>query len=158
MWEEDPATDDTTLTEEAAVMGHFQWRSIAATVGALALVTLGCRSSMAPGLNASLAAGTYALESVNGRGPSSGSFILTSDGKATRRVQYSAAGVAGPEYVAVGTFALIRGDTIAFALREDSGPAASVWRVRGAREGVRFSIRYPDPADGPDVVETYRRL
>ena len=139
-------------------MRQFQYRSVAATVGGLALLTLGCRTSMAPELDASLAAGTYALEAVNGRGPISGSFVLTGDGQATRRVQYSIADVPGPEYVAVGTFALFPDDTIVFDLREDRGRAASVWRVRGSRAGVRFSIRYPDSLDGLDVVETYRRL
>jgi hypothetical protein len=139
-------------------MRQFQHRSVAATVAGLALLTLGCRTSMAPELDASLAAGTYALEAVKGRGPVSGSFVLTGDGQATRRVQYSVAGVTGPQYVAVGTFALFPDDTIVFDLREDSGRAASVWHVRGTRAGVRLRIRYPDSLDGPDVVETYRRL
>ena len=31
------------------------------------------------------------------------------------------------------------------------------WPVRGEWRGSSFTIRYPDPADGPDIVETYVR-
>ena len=96
------------------------------------------------------------LESVAGRGPASGSFVLTSDGQATRRVRYAVSQGLSPEDVAVGTFALLPNDSIRFSLRENAGTSAYVWTVRGTRSAERFSIQYPDPGDGT-VIETYSR-
>ena len=133
-------------------------RALVASSAVLVLLTIGCRDAAAPGCDAGLAAGTYTLAAVSGRGPTVGRFTLTSDGQATRRVQYGTPHDPGLEYVATGSFALVRPNTIAFALHESGGPAGHVWHVRGVWRGEEFSIRHPDPADGPDVIETYRRL
>lgn len=121
-------------------------------VAALALIVVGaCDDATAP-LNPSDAAGTYLLESVSGRGPVSGSFILKPDGTAERRVRYAGT---PEEDVYVGSFEITSPD-IVFSLHPQP-PAAYVWTLHGEWSGERFSIRYPDPADGPDIVETFRR-
>ena len=96
------------------------------------------------------AAGTYDLQTVIGRGPTSGTFTLTASGGAVRRVRYVVSSAV--ESVATGTFA-IDADGIAFSLNE----TGYTWPVRGEWRGTSFTIRYPDPADGPDIVETYVR-
>ena len=98
------------------------------------------------------AAGTYVLESVSGRGPVEGTFLLGSDGLAQRQVRYAGS----PSlFVMVGTWQIKDGE-IAFGLQENP-VQAYMWPVRGEWRGTGFTIRYPDPADGPDIVETYRR-
>jgi hypothetical protein len=99
------------------------------------------------------AAGTYVLDSVIGRGAVSGTFTLTSDGRAERRVRYAGNPV---EYVETGTFDVAE-PSIVFALHEQGDPYDVAWQVRGELLEGRFTFRYPDPADGPDIVETYRR-
>ena len=102
------------------------------------------------------AAGVYTLESVSGRGPASGTFTLTADGRATRQVRYaSVGGLLGQTLV--GRFT-IDGTSIAFNLVPADTPAAYVWPVGGQWLGSQFTITYPDPADGPNIVERYRRL
>ena len=98
------------------------------------------------------AAGTYVLESVSGRGPAEGTFLLGADGQAQRQVRYAG----DPSlFVMVGTWQIEDGE-IAFGLQENP-VQAYMWPVRGEWLGTGFTIRYPDPADGPDIVETYRR-
>jgi hypothetical protein len=128
-------------------------------VAALALGISACRDEAAPiETDPGLVAGTYVLESVSGRGPLAGTFVLTGAAHAERRVQYSTpAGALSSEYVATGTFTLRSTDTLEFALREDDGRSVNIWRFRGNRTGDRFTVRLPDPADGPDIVEIYRR-
>jgi hypothetical protein len=124
-----------------------------------AAITAGasCHDTTSPSLSPQIAAGTYLLESVHGRGPSSGTFLLTSAGLAERRVRYPLTGsAASAEYVAIGSFELKDG-RIDFALREDAGNSDYVWHVGGNRSPTHFSIEYPDPADGPNIVETYVR-
>ena len=55
----------------------------------------------------------------------------------------------------VGSWRIEAGE-IAFGLQENP-VQAYMWPVRGEWRGTGFTIRYPDPADGPDIVETYRR-
>jgi hypothetical protein len=98
-------------------------------------------------------AGVYSLESVSGRGPVAGSFTLTADGRAERRVRYA---TDPTEIVFIGSFT-VDGTTIAFNLVPGNMPAAFVWPVAGQWLGSQFTIKYPDPADGPDIIETYRR-
>ena len=98
------------------------------------------------------AAGTYVLESVTGRGPVEGTFLLGTDGRAQRQVRYAGSSSLS---VMVGSWR-IEADEIAFGLQ--ANPVnAYMWPVRGEWRGTGFTIRYPDPADGPDIVETYRR-
>jgi hypothetical protein len=134
-----------------------------AVLGAAAVASVDCGETTRPQLDPrseldpQIAAGTYVLEAVSGRGPVSGAFVLTGSGGAERRVQYAPPrGTGAREYVATGTFRL-RAYSIDFALREDEGRSPYVWRPRGEWSAGRFNIRHPDPADGPDIVETYRR-
>ena len=122
---------------------------IATTVLACAAIT--CGGATAPSTSND-AAGFYVLESVTGRGPVSGSMTLTADGRAERRVRYASSPA---ELSASGTFA-ITPPGIAFVLHE-SVASSYAWQVQGEWNGRRFTIRYPDPADGPDIVETFRR-
>ena len=98
------------------------------------------------------AAGTYVLESVSGRGPAEGTFVLGADGAAQRYVRYAGSSSLS---VMVGSWRIEAGE-IVFGLQ--ANPInAYMWPVRGEWRGTGFTIRYPDPADGPDIVETYRR-
>jgi hypothetical protein len=127
-----------------------------AAVGAMVLAA-SCDGEMTAPRTPVEAAGTYVLASVSGRGPTSGSITLYPDGKADRRVQYAPSGGAAQSWE-MGTYEMdVQG--ITFTLREATA-ASSVWSwlVRGQWVGSGFSISYPDPADGPDIVETYRRL
>ena len=99
------------------------------------------------------AAGTYDLQTVIGRGPATGTFTLSANGEAVRRVRYVVSSQV--ESVTTGTF-MIDADGIAFSLIDTSAPTYT-WPVRGEWRGTSFTIVYPDPADGPDIVETYRR-
>jgi hypothetical protein len=134
-----------------------QQRARFAIVAALVVTLAGCESATRPTVNPGVVAGSYVLESVTGRGPVSGTFALTADGVAERRVQYTLYGGAlSSDFVALGTFT-VRADSIEFALREDGGRSPYVWRPSGARAANGFSVVYGDPADGPSIVETYRR-
>ena len=125
-------------------------RSIALAV----VVAVACSDGTTP-VTPVQVAGVYTLESVTGRGPESGTFTLTADGRAERHVRFA---VTGPyDYVATGSFEIDAGE-ISFALIHAGTPSVYVWPVHGEWRGSSFTIRYPDPADGPDIVETYRRL
>jgi hypothetical protein len=116
--------------------------------------SLACHGEVTAPATPAEAAGTYVLQTVIGRGPTTGEFILTADGRAERRVRYA---VAAPfEHLATGTFE-IDADGISFALLEAGLPMGYIWPVHGEWRGSSFTIQYPDPADGPDIVETYRR-
>src|SRR3954463_1147007 len=82
------------------------FRSIT-TIAATALATASCHDSTSPDLSPRLAAGTYVLETVTGRGPANGIFVLNSSGQAERRVRYTTPSIADNEYVAIGTFQLL---------------------------------------------------
>ena len=120
----------------------------------MVLFASGCGDSTSPVFSPSVAAGTYVLASVTGRGPETGSFALSPDGSAMRRVRYGGI-YAGVDYVAIGTF-VITPDSIVFSLREDAGRSQYIWRVQGERTSDAFTIHYPDGADAM-VAETYRR-
>jgi hypothetical protein len=133
-------------------------RALTGAVTCFGLLALGtaCRDATGYEARQSEAAGLYRLASVSGRGPEAGTFLLTADGMATRRVKYPAS-VSTLEYVMSGTYRLDGAGGIAFALSE-SMISSYMWPVRGEWRGSSFSITYPDPADGPDIVETYQRL
>ena len=110
-------------------------------------------------------AGTYILVTVSGQPvpaagtPSvlSGVIFLGQDGAAVRRVRYATAATpAGVEEVSAGTF-LVRGDSVVLrmTLLSSRPPVAVQWAA--ARQGPTLSLRFGAPADGPDVVELYRR-
>jgi hypothetical protein len=101
-------------------------------------------------------AGTYRLETSVGRyAPVVGTFVLTSDSRAERRVRYGSA--SATEYVATGTFSFADNGDIIFALNEPCGTTTCLWQVRGTRIGNTFTLEYPDPADGPPIQEVYFR-
>ncbi len=128
-------------------------RSRPALVLAVAIAAA-CSDSTAP--TPAQAAGVYTLESVSGRGPASGTFTLTADGRAERQVRFaSVGGLIAQRFV--GSFSIDR-SSIAFNLVPVDTPASYTWPVRGEWLGSQFTIKYPDPADGPDIVERYRRL
>ena len=122
-----------------------------ALVLALALAAA-CSDSTAP--TPVRAAGTYTLAMVTGRGPASGFFILSADGRAERRVRYA---TIPDDIIYVGGFR-VDGGKIAFNLVPSGRFGDFPWPVSGQWLGSQFTITYPDPADGPDIVERYRRL
>lgn len=126
---------------------HFSRRALVLAVA----LTSACSDSTAP--TPVRAAGVYTLQNVSGRGPVSGTFTLTADGRAERTVRYANL---PNEVVYIGSFSF-EGKTIAFNLIPGSMPADFVWPVSGEWLGSQFTIRYPDPADGPDIVELYQR-
>ena len=110
------------------------------------------------GLSPLLAQGTYTLEAVSGRGAASGSIVLSMAGEAVRRVRYAQPGVSqSMEYVARGSFRLAADGTLDLRLREDDGRSPYVWQPVASLRGGVLQLRFPDPGDGPDIVESYRR-
>lgn len=102
--------------------------------------------------------GTYVLESATGRGPASGSLILTRQGYAERRVRFREAnGGLSKEYLARGSVTVRPDSTIELELREMDTISNLPWKpaTRLIQGGVE--IRHTDAADGPDIIEKYRR-
>jgi hypothetical protein len=109
--------------------------------------------------------GDYRLETVNGASvPTTGlgavlqgEVSLWPNGTAARSVTYQLSGVAPQrEFVARGTFAIDR-DSIRLALVDPAYPEL-VWRPRASLTNGTLTLRYPHPADGPDIVEVFRRM
>jgi len=137
-----------TRFRNAAVVG--------AVVGAVAMLAA-CGGEDAAAPDVATVAGSYVLESVNGRGPASGTLVLTPIGVAERRVRYEHAGILSAELVARGSYRVGRDGRVELELREDAGRSSYTWRPRAElRDGV-LRLQHPDPADGPDIVESYRR-
>lgn len=134
---------------------HVRTRARVAFVAAL-MVATACHGE-ATGPGNSLVAGNYALASVSGRGPVSGSLVLSPTGQAERRVRFTQVN-GSAELVARGTYQALPGGIIELALREDDGRSAYVWRPTAALVGNAVELRYPDPADGPDIVERYQPI
>ena len=126
-----------------------------AVVLALLMATACHDDSTGPGY--AILGGTYRLTSASGRGPASGALILSSSGQVERRVRFAPDNTS-PEYVARGTYELREDGTIDLQLREDDGRSAYVWRPLARLVGGAVEIRHPDPADGPDIIETYTPL
>lgn len=115
-----------------------------------------CTDSAGP--SSAAVSGLYVLESVSGRGPATGSATLSRSGEAERRVRYTLpTGGQSPEYVARGTFRLHADGTIDLQLREDDGHSTYIWRPIASLSAGVLRLQHPDPADGPDIVELYRR-
>ena len=108
-----------------------------------------------PTVSPEQAAGVYVLESVAGRGPATGTFTLTSNSRADRQAHFTSQGSPFDQHL-VGSFR-IEGDSIAFMLSPSDLPSDFVWPVTGQWLGSEFTIQYADPADGPDIVERYRK-
>ena len=118
----------------------------------------GCHDGLAP----RDVAGTYTLQAVNGTPVPlsgvnvlvSGAVTLTALGDAQRRATYRvAADGTVREFVATGRFRL-EGTVIELALTEEGG---NVWRPRAALQDGTLTLTYPHPADGPDIIEAYKR-
>lgn len=119
----------------------------------LGVVLAGCAPD--PTVAPETAAGVYTLQSVAGRGPSTGTITLSAEGGAERQAHYTSLGSPFDQNL-IGSFRIV-GDSIAFMLRPSDKPSDFVWPVSGQWLGSEFTITYPDPADGPDVVERYRK-
>ena len=127
---------------------------IAAGVVCATLLACSEPTAPAPAIN-----GTYVLESVSGRGPATGTLILTHQGYAERRVRFAERnGALSPEYLARGTAAVRSDNSIDLQLREMNGALKDhVWTPATRIVDGQIELRHPDPADGPDIVERYRR-
>ena len=129
------------------------------TLAALALAALiaGCTESIGP----AEVAGTYELATVRGvpvptPGAASilgGTVTLTTFGSVERRMRYrDSAGGAERVDAASGTFHR-EGQVLHLALNY----GGYVWSPSAAIVGSALTIQYPNPADGPDIVELYHR-
>ena len=124
----------------------------------LALVLSACERVVPAGPPPSEVAGTYVMTTVNGRGPVTGSLSLSPFGDAVRRVHYrQSSGELSPEYIARGRFQVRADGTVDLRLREDDGRSPHEWRPLARLNDGVFTLRHRDPADGPDIVETYQR-
>lgn len=133
----------------------FDVRTLARVAFVAALMVATACHGEATGPGNSLVAGSYALASVSGRGPVSGSLFLSPTGQAERRVRFTQANTS-TDYVARGTYQVRPGGIIELALREDDGRSAYVWRPTAALVAGSVELRYPDPGDGADIVERYQ--
>jgi hypothetical protein len=129
-----------------------------AVLAVLTFVLPSCEGGVAPGPSPSEVAGVYVLTTVTGRGPATGNLSLSPFGDVVRRVRYrQGGGELSAEHVARGSF-LVRADgSVDLRLREDDGRAAHEWRPLARLNDGMFVLRHPDPADGPDIIETYER-
>ena len=133
----------------------FHPRRLAAV--AFAALLAGCADHVAP----ADIAGTYRLVTVNGTPVPlpgvnvlvDGSMTLTSQGEVERRVRYriDAQGQVR-EFDDRGTFQL-QGSVLKLALHQE----ANIWTPSALLIGTTLRLRYPDPGDGPDIVEFYEQ-
>ena len=115
----------------------------------------GCSDATAPAADID---GIYVLESVSGRGPAFGTLILTRQGYAERRVRFRESnGGLSKEYLARGSAELQSDYTIALELREIGVASDFMWTPAARLVDGTVEIRHPDPADGPEIVERYRK-
>src|SRR4051812_16389877 len=104
-----------------------------------------CQNSAGP----NQLAGSYLLESVNGRGPSTGVILFLPGGSVMRSVRYTQAdGSLSNEYVATGTYRVTPPSSIELDLHENGGESPYVWKVSGILAGGPLRLGYPDPAHG----------
>jgi hypothetical protein len=102
--------------------------------------------------------GTYSLASVTGRGPATGTLVLTRQGYAERRVRFRELGGAlSREYLARGTAEFQSDSTILLTLREMDPASPIPWTPDARFTGKGVQIVYYDVVDGSEIVETYRR-
>lgn len=123
-----------------------------------ALAVAACGDALGP----ADAAGTYHLQLADppaadpGYRASAGTLVLGADGRAAWHVEYAQAGRGAVAYDYRGTFVLRR-DSVHLALTQPSARTEGVWRPAGVRQGALLTFRYGHPADGPDIIEVYRR-
>jgi hypothetical protein len=122
---------------------------------AVALAACSAACSNDPTVAPEKAAGVYVLESVAGRGPATGTFTLSANGAAERQAHFTSLGSPVDQHY-IGSFR-IDGESIGFVLTPSAKPSDFFWPVSGQWLGTEFTIKYPDPADGPDIVERYRK-
>ncbi len=141
--------------------GVYPSRMVHSPLG-LAAITLtavlaGCTEPLRP----SYRAGTYVLETVNEapvplpgiNAPVAGTITLTATGVAERRISYTVDSQGTVrEFVATGTYQLI-GSELTLVLQEGT----SRWTPSASLVGPTITLKYPHPADGPDIVERYRQ-
>ena len=132
----------------------FTRRSFALAIGLLALPACG-DDGLGPATERH--AGTYPLTAVAGRGPASGTVTLSADGTAERRVRHLSNGTLSGEDVAQGTFRPRADGTVDLQLRARNGQSEYVWRPTALLHEGLLVLRSYDPADGPDILETYQR-
>jgi hypothetical protein len=128
-------------------------RGLAAVI--LTAVLVGCTDRLGP----AGVAGTYFLETVNGlplplpgiNAPVAGTITLTATGMVERRISYTidAQGKVR-EFTATGTFQL-KGSELRLALQDGT----YLWTPSAELVGTTITLTYPNPADGPDIVERY---
>ena len=131
-------------------------RVVRTAAGIAAAAMMGCATPTDP--TAADVDGTYVLESASGRGPASGMLILTRQGYAERRVRFREAnGGLSKEYLARGSVTVNADNTIALELREMDLMADQPWTPDARLIEGGIEITHPDPGDGPQIVERYRR-
>jgi hypothetical protein len=101
--------------------------------------------------------GIYSLEGVTGFGPASGTFVLTRQGYAERRVRYRLSdSTMTREFLARGSAEYRADSTIALTLREIDPASDLPWEpdAKLTPEGIEISYLM---LDGSTTVERYRR-
>ena len=130
-------------------------RVVRTAAGIAAVVIAGCATPTDPGVAID---GTYVLESASGRGPITGTLILTRQGYAERRVRFRQPnGGLSKEYLARGRVTVKPDDTIELELREMDLTSDLPWTPSTRLIDGGIEISHPDGGDGPEIVETYRR-
>lgn len=133
-------------------------RVVAALIAAMPLVAVtACNDSSGPGPLSPFVAGTWDLVSSTGAPYTSGRLVLTTAGGAELRL--SGAHTGEPVYAEHdGTFRVKPDGRIQFSFVEPSVSSRPNWTPSGMIEGDHLEIRYPHPADGPDIVLAFARM
>jgi hypothetical protein len=126
-------------------------------LGLTGATLIACTTATAPG--GPTIDGTYVLQSVSGRGPASGTLRLTTSGYAERRVRFTEAdGSLSREYLDRGTVVARADSTLELELKAMDIMASEPWHPESRLiDAATVELRHPDPDDGSDIVETYRR-
>ena len=137
--------------------------SLARRLSALLLIAMplvaatACGDSTGPGIWAPRVAGTWDLVSGDGSPYSTGRLVLSPLGTAELQLSGSYSGEPlNVEYD--GSFRLESDGRIRFTFVEPTMSSRPSWSPGGVVAGERLEIRYPNPADGPDIVLTFGRL
>lgn len=130
-------------------------------IAGIAALLSGCETTTGP----EQVPGIFTLRTVNGQplpgagiySPISGSITLARDGSAKRRTVYRIdQSNTTQEFIALGTYQL-QDVSLRLSLRELSGQSQYVWTPLATLAGGTLTLRYPDAADGPEIVEVYVR-